>query len=61
MLEVEMDKRENEQKAKFLHQIKKLGVDMTQYMLALQEEIVPRREIIVGPATAELHIMQNTL
>ena len=55
-LEVELDKEENEQKAYFLKNLQSLGVDMTQYMLAIQEEFVPEKEIIVGPATEEISL-----
>ena len=51
-----MDRLKNEQKATFLQNLQKLGVDMTQYMLALQEEFVPEDEIIVGPAAKETKI-----
>jgi len=27
-----------------------LGVDMTRYLLSLQEEFVPEKEVVVGPA-----------
>lgn len=56
-----MDKLENEQKAFFLKKLQDLGVDMTRYMLALQEEFVPEKEIIVGPATKEIHLQTDTL
>ena len=55
-LEVEMDKLENEQKVFYLRQLQELGVDMTQYMLAIQEEFVPEKEIVVGPAAKEVSI-----
>lgn len=55
-LEVEMDKLENEQKTNFLKKLQEQGVDMTRYTLALQEEFVPEKEIIVGPATREISL-----
>ena len=51
-----MDKIENEQKTYFLKQLEALGVDMTQYLLALDEEIIPEKEIVIGPATREISI-----
>ncbi len=53
---MEMDKIENEQKTYFLKKLQSLGVDMTQYTLAIQEEIIPEKEIVVGPATREITI-----
>ena len=53
-MEVELDKEENEQKAFFFKRLQTLGVDMTQYMLAMQEDFVPEKEIVVGPASKEV-------
>lgn len=53
-MEVELDKEENEQKAFYLKKLQSLGVDMTKYVLAIQEEFVPEKEIIVGPAAREV-------
>lgn len=55
-MEVELDKEENEQKAFYLKKLQSLGVDMTKYVLAIQEEFVPEKEIIVGPATKEVSL-----
>ncbi len=55
-MEVELDKEENEQKAFYLKKLQSLGVDMTKYILALQEDDVPLKEIIVGPATKEISL-----
>ena len=51
-----MEKIENEQKTYFLKQLESLGVDMTKYMLASQEDIVPEREIVVGPPAREITV-----
>ena len=51
---MEMDKVENEQKVFFLRKLQELGVDMTKYMMAIQEEFVPEKEVVVGPATKEV-------
>ena len=53
-----MDKIENEQKTYFLKKLQNLGVNMTEYTLAIQEEIVPEKEIVVGPATREISIQE---
>lgn len=55
-MEVELDKEENEQKAFYLRKLQSLGVDMTEYVIAIQEEFVPEKEIIVGPATKEVSL-----
>ena len=49
-MKVELEKMENEQKAAFLHKLQELGVDMTCYLVALQPEFVPKKEVVVGPA-----------
>ena len=51
---MELEKLENEQKAAYLSQLKSRGVDMTKYLIALQPEFVPEKEIIVGPAVREV-------
>ncbi len=51
-----MEKAENEQNAKFLAELRDLGVDMTKYLVALQPEFVPEKEIIVGPAAREVTV-----
>lgn len=53
-MQVEMDKVENEQKTYFLKKLQEGGVNMTDYIIALDEEFVPEKEIIVGPATKEI-------
>jgi len=53
-MRVEVEKSENEQEAAFLSQLRGLGVDMTKYLVALQPEFVPEKEVIVGPATREI-------
>lgn len=58
-LEVEMDKLENEQKAFFLRQLEEQGVDMTKYVLAIQEDFVPEKEIVVGPAAREVTVQEH--
>jgi hypothetical protein len=55
-MEVELDKEENEQKAFYLKKLQALGVDMTKYMLAIQEDFVPEKEIIMGPAAREVNL-----
>lgn len=55
-MRVEVEKAENEQKAAFLAELRSLGVDMTKYLVALQPEFVPEKEVIVGPATREVTI-----
>ncbi|XP_064395778.1 uncharacterized protein LOC135342867 [Halichondria panicea] len=53
---VDVEKAENEQNAKFLAELRDLGVDMTKYLVALQPEFVPEKEIIVGPAAREVTV-----
>ena len=50
-LKVAMEKETHQRKAAFLRQLRELGVDMTRYILSLQVEFVPEKEVIVGPAT----------
>ena len=57
-MQVELEKEENEQKAFFLKKLQSLGVDMTKYMLAIEEDYVPEREIVLGPATKEVSLQQ---
>lgn len=51
---VELEKAENERKTRYLTELKRLGVDMTKYLVALQPEFVPEKEVIVGPAVREV-------
>ena len=51
---MEMEKLEHGQKTRFLEKLQELGVDMTKYSLSLQQEFVPQKEIVVGPATKEI-------
>ena len=47
---------ENEQKCSFLLQLQGLGLDMSKYLLALQKEFVPEKQIVIGPATREVQL-----
>ena len=60
-LEVEMEKKENEEKTMFLQHLQDLGVDMTKYLLAIRKELVPTKDIIVGPPVKEIQLKTNTL
>lgn len=55
-MRVTVEKAENEQQAKYLSELQGLEVDMTKYLVALQPEFVPEKEIIVGPASREVKI-----
>ncbi len=48
-MEAEVDRSENEQKAKFLKELKKLGVDATRYLVSLQPQFQVENEVVAVP------------
>ena len=60
-MNVEVEKAKNEQETAFLAELRSLGVDMTKYLVALQPEFVPEKEVIVGPATREVTIGSSSV
>ena len=58
---MEMDKLANEQKAYYLKRLQDLGLDMSKYMVCLQDQFVPEKQVVVGPATKEITLDTNSL
>ena len=49
-LDVEVEKKANDQMAAFLEKLRELGVDSTQYVVAVQPEFTADKEIVVAPS-----------
>lgn len=58
---LEVERKEHQLKAVHLESLKELGVDMTRYLIALQPQFGPEKEVIVGGPTTTVRALRPSI